>query len=96
MNSMGPLIRALIEGMMLGMLFFGGLWWTVRHGLVARNPVLWFGLSALARMGIAFTALYWVARSGLMSLLTCLLGLLVARLAVTHFTRALRLAHLTS
>jgi len=52
-NDIGPvIIGALAIGMVLGALFFGGLWWTVRRGLTAANPALWFGLSALTRMAL--------------------------------------------
>jgi F1F0 ATPase subunit 2 len=86
-NNIGPVIGALAAGMALGALFFGGLWWTVRRGLTAANPALWFGLSALVRMAITVSALYYVARSGWPSLLACLCGLLIARVAVSRLTR---------
>lgn len=87
MNDIGPVIAALTAGMVLGALFFGGLWWTVRRGLTAANPALWFGLSALARMAIMVSTLYYVARSGWPSMLACLCGLLIARIAITRLTR---------
>ena len=88
MNDIGPVIGALTAGMVLGALFFGGLWWTVRRGLTAANPALWFGLSALVRIAITVSILYCVARSGWPSLLACLCGLLIARIAVTRLTRS--------
>ena len=87
MNDIGPAIGALAIGIFVGALFFGGLWWTVRRGLTAANPALWFGLSALLRMAITVSTLYYVARSGWPSLLACLCGLLIARVAVTRLTR---------
>jgi F1F0 ATPase subunit 2 len=86
-SDIGPIIGAFVIGMLLGALFFGGLWWTVRRGLTAANPALWFGLSALVRMAIVVSTLYYVARSGWPSLLACLCGLLIARIAVTRLTR---------
>jgi F1F0 ATPase subunit 2 len=86
-NDIGPVIAALTAGMILGALFFGGLWWTVRHGLTAANPALWFMLSALVRMAILVSTLYYVTRSGWPSLIACLCGLLIARVAVTRLTR---------
>ena len=87
MSDIGPVIDALAAGMVLGALFFGGLWWTVRRGLTATNPALWFGLSALVRVAITVTGLYYIARSGWPSLLACLCGLLIARVAVMRLTR---------
>jgi F1F0 ATPase subunit 2 len=82
---MSGIVVALFEGITLGVLFFGGLWWTVRRGLLAPNPSLWFAMSTLARMGAVFTGLYWVAHAGLSNLLVCLVGLLIARVLVIRF-----------
>jgi F1F0 ATPase subunit 2 len=73
--------------MVLGTMFFGGLWWTVNRALGATAPALWFGLSALARMAVVIGGLYCFARLGLPSLIACFCGLLIARGAVKHFTR---------
>jgi F1F0 ATPase subunit 2 len=86
-SDIGPLIGALAIGMFLGALFFGGLWWTVRRGLATANPALWFGVSALARMAMTLSGLYYVARAGWPSLVACLCGLLIARVAATRLTR---------
>jgi F1F0 ATPase subunit 2 len=81
------LLTAGSAGTVLGIVFFGGLWWTVRRGLTAAMPALWFGLSALGRMAFVLCGLYCFARLGLTSLIACLCGLLVGRVAVKHFTR---------
>ena len=87
MSDIGLVIGALAAGIFLGALFFGGLWWTVRRGLTAANPALWFGLSGLLRMALTVSGLYYVARAGWPSVLACLCGLLIARVAVTRLTR---------
>ena len=87
MSDIGPIIGALALGMFLGALFFGGLWWTVHRGLTATNPAMWFGVSALARMAMTLSGLYFVARAGWPSLVACLCGLLIARVAATRLTR---------
>ena len=87
MSDIGLVIEALAAGMVLGALFFGGLWWTVRRGLTAANPALWFGLSALVRMAVTVSGLYYIARSGWPSLLASLCGLLIGRVAVMRLTR---------
>jgi F1F0 ATPase subunit 2 len=86
-NEIGVVAGSLTTGVFLGILFFGGLWWTVRRGLTAANPALWFGLSALVRMAVILGVLYYTARSGWLSLLVCLCGLLVARVVVARLTR---------
>jgi F1F0 ATPase subunit 2 len=87
MSSIALILGPLTAGMILGTVFFGGLWWTVTRGLNASIPALWFGLSALLRMAIAVSALYYFARLGLPSLITCVCGLLIARGAVKRLTR---------
>jgi F1F0 ATPase subunit 2 len=86
-TGFGLLVAAFAAGLVLGTAFFGGLWWTVRRGLTAAAPAVWFGLSALGRMAVVVYGLYCCARLGLPSLIACLCGLLVARGAIRHFTR---------
>ena len=87
MSDFGVLSGAFVAGMVLGTLFFAGLWWTVSHGLPATHPAMWFGFSALLRMAITVWGLYYVARLGWPALTASLCGLLAARATVTHFTR---------
>jgi F1F0 ATPase subunit 2 len=81
------LVGAFAAGLFLGTISFAGLWWTVRNGMVAANPALWFGLSTLLRMAFVIACLYLVVQTGLTSLLACICGLLVARFAVVRFAR---------
>ena len=90
MSGIGLIVGALGAGLLLGTVFFGGLWWTVTRALTAAVPAGWFGLSALLRMAVVVCGLYCFARLGLPSLLACLCGLLVARGAVRHLTRVAR------
>ncbi len=62
MNDPLPLLLAGAAGLVLGAIFFGGLWWTVRKGLSSRQPALWFFGSMLLRMGIALAGFYFVGR----------------------------------
>lgn len=87
MTRIGPILVALLAGVVLGTAFFGGLWWTVSRTLTATVPAVWFGVSALVRMAVVIAGLYGFARLGLPSLVACLCGLLVARSAIKHFVR---------
>ncbi len=84
-----PLLFAAVAGISLGVMFFGGLYWTVRKGLSSPSPVLWFFASLGVRMGLALTGFYFVSNGHWQQLVACLLGFLVSRLVVTRLTRPL-------
>jgi len=82
------LVRALVGGLLLGAIFFGGLWWTVRNGVSSKQPALLFLGSLLLRTGIALAGFYFIGRGHWERLLVCLLGFVMARVFVTRLTRA--------
>lgn len=87
MNETLSLAASLAAGVMLGVIFFGGLWWTVRKGVASRRPALWFFGSLTLRMGIALAGFYFVSGGHWERLLVCLLGFVTARLIVTRLAR---------
>ena len=79
------LILALVAGVALGVFFFGGLWWTVRKGLVAKTPAVWFLLSFLLRMTVVLGGFYLIAQQGQWQhLAMALLGFIIARMVLTR------------
>ena len=60
MNETLTLVLAWVAGVLLGAIFFGGLWWTVRKGVSSKQPALWFFGSLLLRMSIALAGFYFV------------------------------------
>ncbi len=87
MNEPLTLVLSGIAGCLLGALFFGGLWWTIRKGVASRRPALWFFGSLLLRMSITLIGFYFVGRGHWERLLLCLLGFVMARLIVTWLMR---------
>ena len=87
MIEITALLLAWLAGTMLGGIFFGGLWWTVRKGLLSKQPALWFVASLLLRMSIVLAGLYFVAQGRWLRLLLCLFGFVIARLVVKWLTR---------
>ena len=57
MNEVLLLALALSAGVLLGAIFFGGLWWTVRKGVSSEQPAFWFFGSLLLRMSIALSGI---------------------------------------
>ena len=82
-----PALLAGLTGAMLGALFFGGLWWTVRHGASSRRPALWFFGSLVLRSALVLVGFYLVGAGQPARMALCLLGFLVARGAVLRATR---------
>lgn len=86
MNEILRLVPAMVAGILLGVMFFGGLWWTVRRGFSSKQPGLWFFGSQLLRMSIALAGFYFVSDGHWKRLMVCLLGFLLARLVVMWLT----------
>ncbi len=87
MNETLTLILSLLAGGALGIIFFGGLWWTVRKGISSKRPALWFVGSLLLRTSIILGGFYLVSSNHWERLLLCLVGFFVARLVVTRMTQ---------
>lgn len=75
-------------GGLLGAVFFGGLWWSVRRGLASARPALWFAGSLVVRAGIVLSGFYLVADGDWRRLLLCLLGFVMMQLCVGRLSRA--------
>ncbi len=82
-----PLLWAGAAGVLLGLLFFGGLWWTLRRGLASQRAALWFFGSLVLRTGLVLAGFYLVFDGQWQRLLACVLGFTLARLLVTRLTR---------
>jgi F1F0 ATPase subunit 2 len=95
MNETLMLVVAGVAGLVLGAIFFGGLWWTVRKGVSTPRPALWFFGSMLLRMGLVLAGFYFVGGGQWQRLLVCLLGFVIARFLVTRLTRT-RVEHSNS
>ena len=78
----------LAAGLMLGAIFFGGLWWTVTRGVSSKRPALWFLGSKLLRMGVALGGFYLVGGGRWERWLLCLLGFVLARVITWRLTRS--------
>lgn len=80
-------VIALLAGVAFGLVFYGGLWWTVRRAATFRRPGLSVLTSLLLRMGFTLGGFYVVAGEDMTRLLLCLTGFLLSRVAVTWRTR---------
>ncbi len=81
------LVRTLSEGVLIGGMFYGGLWWTVRRSLSIKHLGAWILGSFMLRTCVALSGFYLVARDDWRALLSCFVGFLMARIGVTRLTR---------
>lgn len=87
MNEFLHLLFALLEGALLGVFFFAGLWWTVRKLDSAKHVALLFLGSMLLRTGIVVLGFYFILGDNWQRLLVGLLGFVMVRIIVTRLTR---------
>ncbi len=74
-------------GMILGLFFFAGLWWTIQRGLNSTQPSLWFIGSMVLRTTTVLIGFYFVAQKGGGDLACCLAGFFLSSVIVTWSTR---------
>jgi len=85
MDDFTVLASAAAGGATLGLLFYGGLYWTIRRGIESKMPALWFSGSQLLRMVLALGGFYVISGGDWQRLIACLPGFLLARAVVTHW-----------
>ena len=73
------LAMAFLVGMGPGIVYFGGLWWTVRQLPFVRQPALLTIGSFLVRTGISLTAFYLASEGHWERILISLLGFIIIR-----------------
>jgi F1F0 ATPase subunit 2 len=79
MNDLVSLMIALVAGMALGAVAFGGLWWTVRRLPTAKSPALLTVGSLVARLGISILGFYLIGAGSWERLLASLAGYILVR-----------------
>jgi F1F0 ATPase subunit 2 len=87
MTDWPNLALALMAGLLLGAIFFGGLWFTVQRLTTSAHPALWFMGSLLLRMGIVLPGFYFVSGGDWRRMVAALVGFVIARLAVLQLSR---------
>ncbi len=86
-NEIFMLAGCLLAGVLLGAIFFGGLWWTVQKAISSKWAALWFLSSLLVRTSAILAGFYFIGRDHWERISICLLGFIIARSAVIWLTK---------
>ena len=93
MGEVTGIALAVVSGIVLGTIFFGGLWWTVIYATQACRPGLWFVCSMLLRTGIVIIGFYLLldlSGASWATLLAGLAGFGLVRIAATRLSSIMR------
>lgn len=71
-----------VAGLIVGFIFYGGLWWTVQKVISTSQQPFWLPASFLIRTLIALTGFYAVYSGSAQNLLSSLLGFVLARIII--------------
>lgn len=88
-SSLTELLFKLLAGGLLGLLFYGSLWLTIRQLPHTQQPALLFLGSFVVRMSMVLFG-FWIVMSGSWErAVACLIGFVVARILVTLWLQPL-------
>jgi F1F0 ATPase subunit 2 len=87
MNETLILMLAWTAGGVLGAIFFGGLWWTVRKSVSSKQPALWLFGSLIFRTSAVLAGFYFISGGHWERMLLCFVGFFMARPVVIRLTR---------
>jgi F1F0 ATPase subunit 2 len=78
-ETVATLLACLVAGVALGLIFFGGLWWTLQRVPQVRHPGLLVAASLALRSAVVMTGLFLVFDDQLERLGAALLGVFAVR-----------------
>lgn len=85
-NEILGLVFAFGAGSAAGLIFFGGLWLTVKRIVSAEQPALLMFASMVIRAAIVMVIFYFASAGLLMRIFACLAGFIAVRFAMMrHF-----------
>ncbi len=82
------LLLACLAGTVLGIIFFGGLWWTVRTFVSSAHSALYVLGSLLLRVGITVAGFHVISGGQWQRLLACMTGFLLVRTLALRLSRS--------
>ena len=77
-------------GFVLGLVFFGGLYWTIQQLPTVRHPSLLMAASMLVRMAVLLAGLYFLMAGGIKNLLAAVVGVMLVKVVMIARVRPKR------
>ncbi|MEO6902779.1 MAG: ATP synthase subunit I [Bacteroidia bacterium] len=87
MNEILFILIVFICGIFLGIIFFGGLWLTIKKSVSSKMPGLLFMLSFFIRTGITLLGFYYLGVNNWKNMIACLVGFILARVIIKQYTK---------
>ena len=81
------ILLALLIGVAMGILYFGGLWLTVKNVFIKKKTVFLFALSFIIRLMVVFCGFYYAISFGWIPALLCLTGFFITRKILTVYIK---------
>ena len=81
-------ITWLIIGFLLGVFYFGGLWWTTKKIITAKRPAILLMGSFFVRVMTVLYVLYIFADSNFMNILTIMIGFMGSRFIIASYIKS--------
>ena len=79
LQSAAELSTGFVVGVLLGLTFFGGLWWTAQRLMSSHSPALLIFTSLLLRMGVLAVGLFAMTQVGAGAVVAAGCGALLVR-----------------
>ncbi len=73
-----------LGGVLLGVFFFGGLWWTVQKVARSDSPYLFTVISFIIRAAVVLAGFYLLLAAGWPNLLAAMAGFIIARTVLAY------------
>ena len=80
-------MAAFFIGIILGGLYFGGLYLTVQRIYKSKHPGFLMALSLLLRMGGLVAAFFYISMNGYIEILIALVGVILARFIMIYIIK---------
>ena len=77
-------IGCLLWGFLLGGIYFGGLWITIKRLTLVKNQAVWMLASLVIRNLLVAVGFYPIVVQGWQETLFCLVGFIIIRMALTR------------